>query len=168
MSTGTLDQVKKPSAFGAICRRLYSHRMYQPFRLQRRRRLLVLAMAVIVVAYPLVGLLGNVWAVIALLVPHAAVVLALGAATQGMLDRPIASLDERQREQRLTLFRDPYVTGVTLGLAGGVSIVAIDDIDDALATGILMAVIALLYTLPTMLLAWRLPDDIDDEAELDG
>jgi len=53
-----------------------------------------------------------------------------------MTNQPLRSLDERQLHLRRSLFREPYATGASLGLAGG---------------------------LPSMVLAWRMPVDLTDD-----
>ena len=54
-----------------------------------------------------------------LFIPYAVVTVLLAIATQGLLNRPLGSLDEQQVHVRRSLFREPYGAGVGLGLVGG-------------------------------------------------
>jgi hypothetical protein len=98
-----------------------------------------------------------------LLIPYAAGSVLLAAATGGVLDRPMGSLDERQRHLRRTLFREPYQTGAALGLVGGLVVAVALRAGEGVMLGLLLLVVGVVFGLPSMVLAWRLPDGIDDD-----
>lgn len=146
------------------CRVLRDSRMMAPFRSRAGRHRLVGLYLLVLAAPPAVGwLAGQLWAVLLLLIPYAVGSLLLAVTTQGLLDRPLRSLDERQLHLRRSLFREPYVTGATLGLAGGLVVAGATLADDALMMGLLLAVFGLVYGMPSMVLAWRMPADLADD-----
>ena len=146
------------------CRMLRESRMMTPFR-SRAGRQRVVGLYLLALAAPLVvgWLTGQLWVVLLLLIPYAVGSLLLAVTTQGLLDRPLRSLDERQLHLRRSLFREPYVTGATVGLAGGLAVAVATLADDALTMGLLVAVFGLVYGIPSMVLAWRMPADLADD-----
>jgi hypothetical protein len=154
---------RKASWTGA-CRLLRDSRMMAPFRSRAGRQRLVGLYLLVLAAPPVVGwLAGQLWVVLLLLLPYAVGSLLLAVATQGLLDRPLRSLDERQLHLRRSLFREPYVTGASLGLAGGLVVAVATQADDALMMGLLLAVFGLVFGTPSMVLAWRIPVDLADD-----
>jgi hypothetical protein len=146
------------------CRVLHDSRMMGPFRSRAGRRRLAGLYLLLLAAVPLVGwLAGRLWVVLLLLIPYAVGSLLLAVATQGLLDRPLRSLDERQLDLRRSLFREPYATGASLGLAGGLVVAVATLAEPALAMGLLVAVFGLVFGLPSMVLAWRMPADLADD-----
>jgi hypothetical protein len=147
------------------CRRLHDSRMMAPFRSRAGRHRLVGLYLTVLAALPVMGwLTGQLWVVLLLLIPYAIGSLLLGIATQGLLDRSLRSLDERQVHVRRTLFREPYATGASLGLVGGLVVAVATMAEEALAMGLVVAVLGLLYGVPPMVLAWRMPaNPADDE-----
>jgi hypothetical protein len=146
------------------CRMLRESRMMAPFRSRTGRHRLVGLYLLVLAALPVVGwLAGQLWMVLLLLIPYAVGSLLLAVTTQGLLDRPLRSLDERQLVLRRSLFREPYVTGASLGLAGGLVVAVATLTELALMMGLLVAVFGLVYGLPSMVLAWRMPADLADD-----
>jgi hypothetical protein len=142
------------------CRRLHDSRITAPFRSRTGRQRLVGLYLVVLAALPVMGwLTGQLWAVLLLLVPYAIGSLLLGIATQGLLDRPLRSLDERQVYLRRSLFREPYTTGASLGLVGGLVVAVATLADEALMMGLVVTVLGLVYGVPSMALAWRMPEN---------
>lgn len=153
------------SAWARLCRVLSHHPLFRPFRIQRNRRLLVIGYILVLAAMPLVGwLTDQVWAVLVLFIPFALGGILLGGANQGLLDRPIHRLDERERQLRQTIFSDGFSVGATAGLLSGMVAMVAFDQSDALMMGLLVAALSGLFLLPAMVLAWRMPDEVDDEA----
>ncbi len=159
------DQGAKRSVWGKVCKFIFSNPVTSPLvSSQARRRVLVFGFVLVLIAFPLAGWLsGSLWAVALVGLLYAAGSLLMAAATQGMLDRPLRALDERQRHVRRSLFREPYMTGAALGIAGGLVIALALQADDALSMGLLLAVFGFVFGLPAMVLAWNLADDVDDE-----
>lgn len=149
----------------AACRKLHDSRMMAPFRSRVGRRRLVGLYFLVLVALPVGGWLTNqLWVTALLFVPYAGVTLLLAIATQGLLNRPLGSLDEQQVHLRRSLFREPYGAGVSLGLVGGLVVAMATLADEALMMGLVVADLGLLFGLPLMVLAWRMPaNPTDDE-----
>jgi hypothetical protein len=147
------------------CRKLHDSWMMAPFRSRAGRHRLVGLYLMVLVALPVVGwLTSRLWVTALLFIPYAVVTLLLAIATQGLLNRPLGSLDERQVHLRRSLFREPYGAGVGLGLVGGLVVAVATLADEALMMGLVIAVLGLLFGLPLMVLAWRMPaNDTDDE-----
>lgn len=153
------------SPLARTCRAIAHHPAFEPLRVQRNRRLLVVAHVTVLVAMPLVGwLTGRLWVVLILFVPFAAGGILLGGATRGLLDRPVASLDERERHIRLTIFPEPYSVGATFGLVAGMVTITAFDRSDPVMMGMLVPTVSGLFLIPVMVLAWRMPDELDEEA----
>jgi hypothetical protein len=146
------------------CRVLRDSRMMAPFRSHAGRRRLVGLYLMVLAALPVVGwITGQLWVVLLLLIPYAVGSLLLGVTTQGLLDRPLRSLDERQLHLRRSLFREPYATGAGFGLVGGLLVAVATRAEPALMMGLVVAVFGLIYGLPSMVLAWRMPVDLNDD-----
>lgn len=87
----------------------------------------------------------------------------LAASTNGLMERKLSSLDERERLVRLTVFREPYVVGGTIGLLVGVVGFSVVQFDEGWAVGAMVAMYSSAYLIPTGVLAWKLPDEVPDE-----
>lgn len=152
------------SPWARACHALAGHPVFGIFGSRRNRRLLVIGFALVLAAMPLVGwLTDRVWAVLVLFVPFAIGALVLAGANHGLFDRPVSRLDERERQLRQSIFGDPYAVGATFGLLAGMATVAALDRSDAVMMGILVPVVSGLYLIPGMVLAWKTPDEVDDE-----
>lgn len=140
--------------------------IYRAFGSRVWRRRLVGLMALVLAAFPLVGWLSKeVWPVALNLVPFGLVSVLLAVSTQGLLGRPVSSLDERQRALRGNLFSGLYTTGACVGLACGVAAtVAPLRLEPGPAAGVLIVAVNLAFMLPSLVLAWKLPDEVDDDA----
>jgi hypothetical protein len=147
------------------CRRLHDSPVTAPFRSRAGRHRLVGLYLMVLAALPVVAwLTGQLWVALLMLIPYAVGSLLLGITTQGLLDRPLRSLDERQVYLRRSLFHEPYATGASLGLIGGLVVAVATLADEALMMGLIVAVLGLLYGMPSIVLAWRMPaNPTDDE-----
>lgn len=161
-----VTETRSVTRWGRLCGFFYRSRILKPLVATRRgRRNLVIANAVVLLTFTLATWsTGSVWGVIVLIPIYFAVTLTIGVATGGVLDKPMRSLDERQRQARRSLFSDPYATGAALGLVGGLVIAFSLQAEDALALGVFMTVFGALFGLPSMLMAWSTPE-VDDEDE---
>lgn len=148
-----------------MCRRLYDNRLLKPFvGSRRRRRALVVAYALALVAFPLAGLLvEQLWAIAIVGLFYAVGTLMLAVATGGFADKPMGFLDERQRHIRRTLFGDPYLVGVSIGLASGLIVGLTLDASEAVSLGVFMSVFGAAFGLPSMIYAWSMPDHEDED-----
>src|SRR5262252_1484092 len=140
----------KRSWWSAACRVVHASRVMTPFRSRAGRRRLVGLFLLVLAAFPILGwLTDQAWVVALNLVPYAIGSVLLGVATQGMLDRPVRSLDERQVHLRRGLFREPYHTGAVLGLAGGLVVAAAARLGDAPRLGLFLLVVGFVFGLPS-------------------
>lgn len=164
--SAVMDKSRTPSRWSRICRLLYHSRLLGPLlATSSRRRVLVVLYAAVLAAFPVAAWsTGGMWSVALVGVLYLIGTLLVAVATSGVLDKPMRYLDERQQHVRRSLFRDPYPTGVALGLAGGMIIALSLDASDPVALGVFMFVFGLLFGLPSMLFAWSLSDP-DDEDE---
>ena len=143
--------------------RIYDRPWFAPFRTRRGRRRLVIAYLFAIVALPIIGSLsGRVWVVFVAMVPYAVGSVLLAVSIRGLFDHPMLSLDERQRHLRQTVFSNPYYAGATAGLAAGMIVWAAAGLDDASGVGWVVGAFGLLFGLPSMAVALRLPDEEDD------
>lgn len=146
------------------CRTVHESPLMAPFQSRTGRHRLVGLFLVVLAAFPVLGwVTDRSWLVALAMIPFAALSVLLAVATQGMLDKPLSSLDERQAMLRQNLFREPYITGVSLGLAGGLIVAVAARLNEATMLGLVLVVLGFVFILPSMVLAWRLPDDVDDD-----
>lgn len=131
------------------------------------RRGLVVAVLVLLAAFPAVGWMVDYEMLLALLLgPYLFLLMALWGATGGLLDVPAAELDERERSIRGDAFAGAYWFGAIAGLLGGGAVVAVvlGEYAPGFVGGVVIGVAGLVTALPTLILAWRLPDPLlDDE-----
>jgi len=150
--------------FGFVWSRICRSRTTARLRPRRFRRALVISSILILGAMPLVGwLTGEIALAAMLLVPYMAVNILLAASTGGLFERRMSSLDERERMLRLTVFREPYIVGVTIGiLVGWIGLGGLSS-DEGWLNGLVLAVLSSAYLIPTKVLAWNIPDEAFDE-----
>lgn len=153
---------ERPSMWRRVCATVFSHPSLRRLRTRRARRWLVGGVVLALIAMPLAGWLsGELWPVLGLMLPWALLSVALAASLEGLFDRPLSKLDERQRHLRQTVFREPYMFGATLGLAGGLMVAVALTLSEGLSLGVMLAVVGTITLLPSMAVAWRLPDEVD-------
>lgn len=154
----------QPKPFGGLWSGLCHSRLVGRLRPRRSRRILVSSSFLVLFAIPVVGwLTGSLGWMALLLIPYLGSNILLAAATNGLMERRMSSLDERERMIRLTIFREPYVVGVTIGLLAGSVGFTVLRLDEAWATGVMLAMYTSAYLIPTSVLAWKLPDEARDE-----
>ena len=157
-------QVGRKKPFGGIWSRLCRSRLVEGLRPRQSRRLLVVVSTLILVAMPLLGwTTGSLWWIASLLIPYLGLNVLLSATTNGLLERKLSSLDERERMVRMTIFREPYVVGVTVGLLAGAIGFSVLQFEEPWAMGIMLAMYSSAYLIPTSVLAWKLPDRVTNE-----
>lgn len=134
-------------------------------RSRATRRGVVVALVLVLAAFPALGwVLDYEWLLVALLAPYLFLVVALAGATGGLADLPASHLDERQRSQRDAAFANAYWVGAIGGLLGGGVMVwaATGDFPGGFAGGVFIGVVGFVTALPSMVLGWRLPDEVAD------
>lgn len=156
--------VGRQKPFGGMWSRLCRSRLVDRLRPRQSRRLLVAMSTLVLVAMPLVGWsTDSLWWVASLLIPYLGLNILLSASTNGLLERKLSSLDERERMVRMTVFREPYLVGVTVGLLAGAIGFSVLQSGRAWAIGIMLALYTSAYLIPTSVLAWKLPDRVADD-----
>ncbi len=128
-------------------------------RLMRRR--LVLIFAGLLVATPLLTwALDSVFVLLGMLVPFVIVMGSLNASVRGMTELRSSDLDEREIAYRGGAYARLYWPGVFLGVAAGMGFMNPGAIGAYLLTAALaLSVFNLAMALPTLWLAWSLPDE---------
>jgi hypothetical protein len=151
--------------WAAACHMLHGSRVTAPFRTRTGRRWLVGMYLLDLAAFPILGwLTDQLWLVMVNVIPFVVGALLLAVATQGILDRPERSLDERQIQLRRRIFGEPYFAGLCVGLAGGLIVAAATGIDDEpMLAGVVLLVIGFGVCLPSLALAWSLPKEPDND-----
>lgn len=159
-STGTQASA---GSLRAACRVLFGHPLVRWFNSRRRRRGLVGGYVLLLALFPTVtSMTDQLWPAMVLLLPVVIASFLLGGVTDGLFDRPLSTLDERQRHLRHTVFANPYFTGASVGIAAGLVVAAALGSDQSANTGWSVAMLMLVFILPTIVLAWKLPAEVDD------
>lgn len=130
-------------------------------RARPMRRRLVLVFAALLVATPvLTWALASIWVVPLMLVPFVFVMGSLNASVRGLSELRSRDLDEREIAFRSAIYARLYWPGVFLGVAAGVGATSMGSSALGLTTAALaLSVFNLAMALPTLLLAWSLPDE---------
>ncbi len=127
--------------------------------LARRRQLVVAFLALLILTPTLTWTMGSVLVIAAMLVPFVFVMGSLNAGVRGLSELRPRDLDEREKSFRAPVYARLYWPGVILGVAAGL-IMGNLDIGHKLfvaATG--LSIFNLAFGLPTLWLAWTLPDE---------
>lgn len=147
-----------------MCRTVFGHGRFAPLRTRSGRRWLSIAYLAVTFAFPLVGYaVGEVWAVLAVLLAFAVTSILMTGATGAMFDKPLSRLDERERHVRQTVFANPYFVGGAVGLAGGLIVAWALNQPEPVTAGWFLGVNAFVFGLPSVVVCWTLPDEVDDE-----
>lgn len=129
-----------------------------------RRRVLVLALVAALGLAPAVGWLTGSWVAVAVM--WAAILLLavqVSASTRWRFDRATRTLDERERHERNAVFKQPYFTGLAVGIVGtAVVTVLLEDPAEPASLATAVAVWMAMFLVPTVVLAWTLPDEVVD------
>jgi hypothetical protein len=88
----------------------------------------------------------------------------LNMSVRGITEIPLNHLDDRQAQQRMKAFHDSYRIGVPVAVLTGIGLVRMFSTDGIVAPFLFLGAIAGgVSIIPAMLLAWRLPDESDEE-----
>lgn len=96
----------------------------------------------------------------------------INMSVRGVTEIPLSHLDDRQAQIRMRSFHDAFPVAITIGVLSGIALGRwwlVDDLSPAgsVAFGAVLGTVgATLHKLPTVILAWRLPDEADDEDTL--
>lgn len=147
------------------CRAFYEHERWEPLQTGRNRKLISIAYVVMLGMVPLIAwLTDSLWLVMITYVIWVIPLVLLGLSTRGLTDRPMRHLDERERAWRRTVFSEPYWVGVVAGLFAALLLSFSFDTSEAKTNAILFVVFGVLWGIPNLTLAWRLPDGTSDDA----
>ncbi|MBN4064808.1 hypothetical protein JYU04_03630 [Dehalococcoides mccartyi] len=153
----TNERISRPSGFDA---------KFERFQTQRRRRIIVgLYLISLITMLVETGLVDSYLPVIPLFAFIAVATLFLYGSTRGIANDDSAKLDEQQISTRNAGYRQAYMIGITVAFAGGYWISQISDWDTAIEVGAWLSIFGFVSSLPTMIIAWTLPNDIADEDE---
>lgn len=132
-------------------------------RPQAVRRKLVVAMIALPLSFAgAMWLLPSLWWFAPLLIVFVPLMGSLNGGTRGLNELRQHQLDEREGRVRDAAFRKAFWPMIVIGFIG--AFVAMNPgLSSELRAGIAMATFILTMTLPTLYLAWTLPDDISDE-----
>lgn len=94
--------------------------------------------------------------------------LLLNMSVRGITEIPLSHLDERQAQLRMRSFHDAFPVAIAIALLTGIAIghvwlSKLSPLTSVAFGAMLGSVGATLHKLPTMILAWCLPDEVDDE-----
>lgn len=132
-------------------------------RPQSVRRKLVLAMIALAMAFACaMWFLPSIWWFAPLLVMFVPLMGSLNGATRGLTELRQHQLDERDGRTRDAAFRKVFWPMVVIAFAG-VFTLSLTDLMPEQRVGIGFTTFLLVITMPTLFLAWTLPDDLSDE-----
>jgi hypothetical protein len=125
------------------------------------RRRLVFAFVALLIATPLITWgLDNVFVLAGMLLPFVLVMGSLNASVRGLSELRSRDLDEREIAFRGHAYARLYWPGVFLGVAAGLGVANLGVSEFGLLTGAAaLSVFNLAMALPTLWLAWSLPDE---------
>jgi diacylglycerol kinase len=132
-------------------------------RPQSVRRKLALAMFVLPFAF-LAAMVAwpSIWWLVALLVVFVPLMGSLNGGIRGLTELRQHQLDEREGRTRDAAYRKVFWPMIATAVAGTVLMMS-DGLRPELRAGVGMAAFILVLTMPTLYLAWTLPDDVHEE-----
>lgn len=135
-------------------------------RAPRTRRLLVVAYLFLLAAIPVASMaIYPVFVLIAALPVFVVLVGFLNLSTRGLTELRQSQLDEREGRMRDAAYRTMHMPAMLLGAAAvGVIAIAARDGTTLWLFGLAFSLWALGMLLPTILLAWTLPPELQEES----
>jgi uncharacterized membrane protein len=128
------------------------------------RRILVLAMVALVCGFAAATWAWpSLWWFLALIVMFVPLMGSLNGGIRGLTELRQHQLDEREGRVRDAAYRKMFWPVVAIVLAGGV-LVALKGLPPETRAGFGIAMFILVLTMPTLYLAWTLPDDPNEDA----
>ena len=131
-------------------------------RPQRMRRRVVMLFLALVIAQPiLLVATGSPLSLVLILLPFIFVMGSLNASIRGMTELRARDLDEREDKVRNTAYARLYWAGVFLGMIAAFMMSTLQKDGSLLLVGSGLSVFFVAIGLPTLWLAWSLPDEPD-------
>mgnify|MGYP002784628734 CR=1 FL=1 len=130
---------------------------------QSVRRKLVIAMIALPLCFTAaMWFLPSIWWFAPLLVLFVPLMGSLNGSIRGLTELRQHQLDEREGRTRDAAFRKAFWPMIAIGVAG-LFLLMKPGLSVELRAGIGFAAFILTMTMPTLILAWSLPDDVKDE-----
>jgi len=134
------------------------------FQSQRSRRLIAgFFNASLIALLVVTWFIDSYWLAVPFFGFYAVGTLMLLASTRGITSEDSNRLDEHQISVRNAVFKQAYMIGIAVAMAGGYLISSISDTDTAFELGVWVSVFGFVATLPAQILAWTLPGEDSDE-----
>ena len=131
-------------------------------RPQRMRRRMVTLFLALVIAQPiLLVAMGSPLSLVLILLPFIFVMGSLNASIRGMTELRARDLDEREDKVRNTVYARLYWPGLALGMIAAFMMSTMQQGGSLLLVGSGLSVFFVAIALPTLWLAWSLPDEPD-------
>jgi len=129
-------------------------------RPQRMRRRMVMLFLALVIAQPiLLAATGSPLSLLLILLPFIFVMGSLNASIRGMTELRARDLDEREDKVRNTVYARLYWSGLILGMIAAFMMSTMQKDGSLLLVGSGLSVFFVAIGLPTLWLAWSLPDE---------
>lgn len=128
-----------------------------------RRRLVVSFYLVVLVIPPVAIWSGSDVSSLLLLAISMLIGMALGIAVRGIADKPDGYLDERQLQLRNAAYFRAYWICAVIAVASAAGMARVWQHDQVLGYAVFVSLVMLITVQPTLMLAWVLPDDDDED-----
>lgn len=127
------------------------------------RRTLAMAMVSLAAGFAaIMWMLPSLWWFALLLAIFVPLMGSLNGGIRGLTELRQHQLDEREGRTRDAAFRKVFWPVIAVVVAGGV-LMTLKDLPPETRAGIGMAAFILVLTMPTLFLAWTLPDEVDSD-----
>jgi hypothetical protein len=131
-------------------------------RPQRMRRRVVILFLALVIAQPiLLAATGSPLSLVLILLPFIFVMGSLNASIRGMTELRARDLDEREDKMRNSVYARLYWPGLVLGMVAAFMMSTMHNGGSLLLVGSGLSAFFVAVGLPTLWLAWSLPDEPD-------
>ena len=131
-------------------------------RPRRMRRRMVMLFLALVIAQPiLLVATGSPFSLLLILLPFILVMGSLNASIRGMTELRARDLDEREDKVRNAAVARLYWPGIALGMVAAFMMSTMEKDGSLLLVGSGLSVFFVAIALPTLWLAWSLPDEPD-------
>ena len=158
------DNDNREQGYGAFLRQTFDHPMVERFQKSKTRRILVLLMCAwyLIVNVMACSFPGAIWVWGLLFLAFFPLASAINMSVRGVTEIPFKDLDDRQANLKSRAYMNAYWLGICLAIIFGFAVATVGFADLHILP-FLAGGAGLLVGLPAMLLAWKLPDETDDE-----
>lgn len=159
------DSVETNGKYASYMKDIFENPMVERFQKRKTRRLLVTGMFtwflvtnVVAFTFP-----NWIWVWGALFLGFFPLASMINMSVRGVTEIPLAVLDERQAELKSKAYLSAYYLGIVLALILGFALAKLMTSGPHVLP-LMGGGVGMLFGLPAMMLAWRLPDEVDSEA----